>query len=151
MFPEKPKNKRKNDTQSRKGIVILFASVFFIGAIAFAIYSLPYLFPTSIELSSIQSIRILNNWTGLSQVAPISSDYRLTMQNDGWAGEATFSITPNKLKESANITIPTDKVEAFLDALEGVQLLPGPYEPYYQWTDDYPSILISLKTDQGEI
>ena len=151
MFPEKPKNKPKNDKPSRQRIVMLLAFVILMGAIGLFIYSLPYLFPATIDLSDIQVVQIRDSWAGLSPLSPIEANYDLTMKDEGWVGEAIFSITADQIIETADIHIPIEDTDAFLDMLEQAKLLPGPYEPFYRWTDDYPFISISFQTDDGEI
>jgi hypothetical protein len=155
MFPEKPKNKQKNDRHSRKRLIVLLPSVIVVLLAGIFLYyaSLPTCRLTAPKLFyNIQSVQIQDHWTGLSPFAPIKADYTFTMTEDGvLAGDAMFSIANDNVTHTTPIEIPAETVEAFIKMLETAKLEQRPYEPFWQWTDDYPYISIFFKTDQAEI
>jgi len=151
MFPEKPKNKQKNDHSSRirPKLIMLSTIMVLLGGI-FAV-ALPNIMRPSITLSNVQTLQIKNHWMGLSQYAPIQADYDLILSEGSLTGEAIFSLANGSVTQTTSIEIPAEKVQAFITMLETARLETGPYEPYQVWTDDYPYISFLLETDQGEI
>ena len=151
MFPEKPKNKRKNDHRSRLRLTILLLSF----AVAFGFGIFVYLSSSccvpAIKILNVQSLHIHDKWAGLSQYSPIIADYTLTMADGSLDGEAYFSIANDAVTQQTPITIPTETVDAFIKMLETAQLEQGPYEPRWEWTDDYPYISMVFQTEHGKI
>jgi|GEM_PF-5842584 len=152
MFPEKPKNKQKNDHSSplrAKILIGLLSLIILLGV--FTAQILPRLMLPSIHLSDVESVQIEDQWMGLSQFAPIVADYTLDMTDTGLVGDASFSIANYAVTQSTTITIPAETVQAFITMLETASLEQGPYEPFWEWTDDYPYISMLFETDHGEI
>ena len=152
MFPEKSKNKQKNDHPSsrlRLKLFALSAIVVILGGIL--AIALPNIMLPSVTLSNVQSLQIKDHWSGLSQFAPIQADYDLVLSDGSLTGEATFSLANGSVTQTTSIDIPAEQVEAFIAMLETAKLEQGPYEPYWAWTDDYPHIAMSFTTDQGKV
>jgi hypothetical protein len=98
------------------------------------------------QLSQVRSIRIEDDWTGLSPVAPIVAHYDLHRQNGSFSGKANFSVAGYTQARTAveEVSIPEDTVLAFLQLLSRSPTEYGHYEPLFEHTDDYPSISIQL-------
>ena len=151
MLPEKTKNKRKNDHQPSIILKILLFIVVFGFGIGLLVSILPYLLSPTITFSDVQTLKIQDHWMGLSPTAPMMADYELSMTDETLSGEASFSIAYDTIKQSSDITIPAETLDAFIKMLETVKLKQGVYEPFWEWTDDYPYISMLFQTDQGEI
>lgn len=101
------------------------------------------------DLSQTDSIQINNGWSGLSPVAPIITHYSLQRYEQGFKGEARFSVagySKQPRQASAEIEIPLNPAQSFLKTLATVSLKEGKYEPKIEHTDDYPAISFELKT-----
>ncbi len=150
MVPEKPKNKRKNDASSNRRLA--FFSMLALGiAIGMAIVLFPRLFPMTLSLSDVTVVQIQDFWSGLVRWNPSEASYILGKNDEGWAGDVTFSLAQGEVMETATITIPSDVVGEFITLLETAPLVEGRYEPRIEWTDDYPFISFTFQTTRGEI
>lgn len=98
------------------------------------------------QLRQARSIRIEDDWTGLSLVAPIVAHYDLHRRNGGFSGKANFSVAGYRQERTAvkDISIPEDVALAFLKLLSESPTEYGYYEPRIEHTDDYPSISIQI-------
>lgn len=152
MFPEKPKNKRKNSESRRNQLVIVLASAIIIMGVAAIFVILPILFPTDITISNVKTVSIQHDWTGLSPIAPLKAGYQLTAQEDGsLTGTAIFAVSYEGDMQTVDIEIPADIAQAFYDKLESSKLDIGTYTPFFQWTDDYPSFDIVIETEDATV
>ena len=121
----------------------------------------PTLTPTpnsvSIVLPSpvgLRSIVIEDDWDGLNPAAPLLAHYNLRVDADEARGQAEFSVggrRPDKLLTGkADVVIPGQIVDAFLDRLSGIKAQEGaPRRDYC--CDDYPSLKIELQFDNETI
>lgn len=155
MVDEKPKKKPKRKPFSRSQKILLaalplIATVSVLLLIYFAI-------PVQLQLNDVQAVTITDRWGGLG--IPTLITYNLTMTEGSLAGPVTFGagfdmsvgdMTLAATREDT-VSIPPQIVAAFLEKLEESRLRPGQYTPNIQWTDDYPSITISLQTASGTI
>jgi hypothetical protein len=104
------------------------------------------------ELSTAYSITIIDNWDGLAPDAPINSLYTLKnptehIEDGQFQGSALFSVGGNfadTKKETAQISVPKDVIQAFLQRLSEVSPENGTYQPFMEHTDDYPEITIRV-------
>ncbi len=110
------------------------------------------------DISTAYSITIIDNWGGLNPVAPINSLYILEnpenfIDNEHFQGSALFSVGgywSNTQKETASINVPKDVIQSFLKKLSQVSPKNGEYEPFAEWTDDYPEITIRVLYGNAE-
>ena len=94
-----------------------------------------------------RSVKIRDDWAGLSPAAPILAHYLLDRTADGLAGIADFSVgeyagTP--ITTAVTIAIPENVVNDFLARLAAVPLKEGTYTPRIEHTDDYPNISVTI-------
>jgi hypothetical protein len=105
-------------------------------------------------LPETREIVIENDWTGLSQEAPLELHYRLTRQGDDFVGPAR-SISGgygNKVRATmAEVTVPGAAARAFFELLAQTPIRAGEYKSAVTHTDDYPSIHIVLETPAGRL
>ena len=100
------------------------------------------------RIPNARSVKIRDDWTGLSPAAPILAHYLLDRTAEGLAGTAEFAAgeyrgTPITATET--ITIPEDVMQDFLARLAAVPLEEGTYTPKIEHTDDYPNISITVE------
>ncbi len=113
------------------------------------------------DISTAYSITIIDNWDGLSPAAPINSLFVLEnpknyIGNDYLQGYALFSVGGNwsdNKKETSQISVPIDVIQAFLQKLSQatpIPLINETYAPATEWTDDYPEITIRVLYGKSE-
>jgi hypothetical protein len=113
--------------------------------------------PRKIELSELlttSAITILDDWSGLSLLAPKKKHYSLKREDNQFQGNASFSIgeySGNPRTGSMDIQIPAEVMEKFYAKLTETIFDKGYYRPTFEHTDDYPEISIDLTTDNGSI
>jgi len=108
----------------------------------------------SYSFSQTRSIRIQDDWTGYSSLAPIEAHYFLERNEDKFSGEVHFSVagySEHPKTTTENIEIPLEVVQAFLEMLAKSPLDYGEYVPEFTHTDDYPDIRIELESDSESI
>jgi hypothetical protein len=94
-----------------------------------------------------ESIHVHDEWAGLSPSAPIVTDYTWTRADEIYKGKVDFaaggywSITYSATEE---ISIPAEIIKQFLAKLAECVVSTGKYTPYFDHTDDYPSINIGV-------
>jgi hypothetical protein len=104
--------------------------------------------------TSVHSISLQNDWSGLSQIAPIEAHYALELNGNNWSGQANFSVagySQHPRKAERSITIPVGAMQAFLRTLAEAPAQEGEYMPTITHTDDYPKIMIVVATAAGEV
>jgi hypothetical protein len=105
-------------------------------------------------LEKASSIKIQDEWIGLSPYIPLEAHYTLHRKNNQFSGIAAFSVCKliGLLRESVeDITIPLEVVQKFLKMLTSFPREEGNYKPKMIHSDDYPSIKITLETDRGTV
>lgn len=114
--------------------------------------SLPTRVSDLFDLSFVEEITIQDYWVGLSLLAPLNKEFVLELAEDSYIGEAQFSLggccEGMERSRAESLSIPVETVNTFIDVLEQIALVEGDYQPFYQWTDDYPYIAITLKNGQ---
>ena len=114
--------------------------------------------PSSVEvpgiaLEDILTITILDNWTGLSPLAPIESSFRLEPATGFFSGTAEYQLAgyTEAVSRSVPISVPLAVMEEFLALLESTPLEEGEYKPLFSHTDDFPSIAIVVEGKTGDL
>lgn len=104
-----------------------------------------------VDVSRARTLLIQDVWTGYSDVAPIAAVYQLRRSpSGGLIGEGVLSTAIAKPKR-VPVSMKSATAKAFLDALVRSPLMPGPYEPYQDHTDDYPKIEIFVQVPPADI
>ncbi|HKP53304.1 MAG TPA: hypothetical protein VJ183_11720 [Chloroflexia bacterium] len=98
------------------------------------------------QLTQADSLKIEDDWTGLSLVAPIIAHYDLRRQNGNFVGTAYFSVAGYREARTATeeIDVPEEAALNFLRMLTQSPAVSGHYEARIEHTDDYPSISIKI-------
>jgi hypothetical protein len=104
-----------------------------------------------IDSSAILTITILDNWTGLSPLAPIEAYFHLEPTADYFSGTAEFSVAgyTDAITQSVPISVPLAVIEELLALLESTPLEVGKYKPVFNHTDDFPVIVIAAEGRAG--
>lgn len=101
------------------------------------------------DLESIESIHLSDTWYGLSPTSPQIADVTLYPTDGGFSGEIDF--TAGILGKSVDVFISNEDMQAFLDSLAKSSFVAGDYEPKIEWTDDYPSFMIEIRTSDSTL
>ncbi|HXV98007.1 MAG TPA: hypothetical protein VEC93_06255, partial [Anaerolineae bacterium] len=104
------------------------------------------------DLNQVQTIRIRDEWNGLSPIAPLGATYDLERAGDHFAGTANFTVGGrggNSLQATEAVELPPEAVQTFLQTLASAPLTEGAYQPNITHTDDYPAIYIELELGTG--
>ena len=106
-----------------------------------------------IDPSAILTITIGDHWTGLSPLAPIEAQFRLEPTTDHFSGIAEFSVAgyTDAITRSVPISVPLAVIEELLALLESTPLEVGEYQPVFNHTDDFPSIMIAVEGRAGDL
>jgi hypothetical protein len=106
-----------------------------------------------IDPSAILTITIGDHWTGLSPLAPIEAQFRLEPTTDHFSGMAEFSVAgyTDAITRSVPISVPLAVIEELLALLESTPLEVGEYQPVFNHTDDFPSIMIAVEGRAGHL
>jgi hypothetical protein len=106
-----------------------------------------------IELADILTITILDNWTGLSPLAPIEAYFRLEPTPGFFSGTAEFQVAgyTEAISRSVPISVPQAVIEELLALLESTPLEEGEYKPLFSHTDDFPAITIAVEGRAGDL
>ena len=80
-----------------------------------------------LALLEAESIRITDEWNGLSPLAPIAAVWDLHRTQDGFTGVATFSVRTRQIE--ANVLVPFESMEDFLGRLSESPSVEGEYVP----------------------
>jgi hypothetical protein len=106
-------------------------------------------------ISEIRSISIQDDWAGLIDYGPTLSYYSLMPNGSEFTGLVNFTVggdfNKRPISETNDLHIPTKGIEAFLKKLASTSYRKGKYEPFEQWTDDYPSLEIRVLLRHDEI
>jgi hypothetical protein len=106
------------------------------------------------DLNQVQTIRIRDEWNGLSPIAPLGATYDLERAGDQFNGTANFAVggrSNNPLQATEAVELPQEAVQTFLQTLASAPLTEGAYQPHITHTDDYPSIYIELELETGTV
>jgi hypothetical protein len=85
-------------------------------------------------------LRIQRGWVGMS--LPRMATYLLKRVDGAFKGEARFEVgmgMPGSRDETHPVIIPVALTEGVLRDLSLIQVSPGPYTPWIQHTDDFPT------------
>jgi hypothetical protein len=99
------------------------------------------------RIPSARSVKIRDDWAGLSPAAPILAHYLLDRTADGLAGTAEFAVGESRgapITTTVTIGIPEDVVKDFLAKVAAAPLKEGTYTPKIEHTDDYPNISVTI-------
>jgi hypothetical protein len=110
------------------------------------------------DISAAYSITIVDNWGSLALAAPINSRYVLEkpiheVENVPFQGLAMFSVGGyfgDTIRETTQISVPHNVIQAFLRKLSKVSPESRVYEPFIGWSDDYPEISIRVLYGNAE-
>ena len=99
--------------------------------------------PPLFDLAQVQTLHVDESWVGLGSILP-HAEFRFTV-DDGLTGAVVYSNAMN-CTSLAPIPLRIGKraTRNLLSALAGVHLQSGPYQPYQDTTDDYPSTEFTL-------
>ena len=135
-------------------LVVLLAGAALIVAIGFAVAAMPRptslirQFPELADLSDTKIVVVGIQWVGLSDLSPMTADYRLELHDDQFAGQGQFKVADAPAM-SRPIAVPRDVMRAFLAVASKVRMVEGEYKPRIDHTDDYPSLEFDVATKQG--
>jgi hypothetical protein len=106
-----------------------------------------------IDTAAILTITIGDHWTGLSALAPIEAQFRLEPTTDHFSGMAEFSVAgyTDAITRSVPISVPLAVMEELLALLQSTPLEVGEYQPVFNHTDDFPSIMITVEGRAGTL
>jgi hypothetical protein len=99
------------------------------------------------------TITILDNWTGLSPLAPIESSFSLEPATGFFSGTAEYQLAgyTEAVSRSVPISVPLPVMEEFLALLQSTPLEEGEYKPLFNHTDDFPNIAIAVEGRSGDL
>jgi hypothetical protein len=106
-----------------------------------------------IDLSAVLTVTIGDHWTGLSPLAPIEAQFHLEPTTEHFSGMAEFSVAgyTEAITRSVPISVPLAVIEELLAFLESTPLEVGEYQPVFNHTDDFPSIMIAIEGSAGDL
>lgn len=150
VYPDKAKNKSKNNGAKHKTRLIL--SAFLLGGVLLVL--LIYLYPTpskpEVDLSGLKTIKIENAWVVFTPDSPSMSTYELEMIDGALVGKHMYT-TAQSQAFIENVEVPADAVTAFLSTLEQIEPVSVDYPPYLGDIEPYPALEMSFVTDHGKI
>ncbi len=103
-------------------------------------------------LNSAERLLLQRDWTGLNITSPVISHYTLKKTEQCFSGKAFFSVGTRLLKSLSymeKIQIKQSVMNHFFRMLEKITISNGEYQPFLDHTDDYPSLLIKIKSPFG--
>ncbi|MDB4944540.1 MAG: hypothetical protein JWP97_4074 [Labilithrix sp.] len=93
-----------------------------------------------------QVVLIQDVWVGYNPASPIAARYQLRRSGGGGlSGEGALSTSLAPKPKRVTVAMKAATASAFLEALAGARLVPGPYVAFQDHTDDYPTIEIVLQ------
>lgn len=99
-----------------------------------------------LDLRDARLVVIHDAWVGLNERSPIVGIWELQRASKGeLAGKGTFSNAV--ARQVADISIGSKAAKRFLNAIAGALVVPGPYQPFWDHTDDFPHIEIAVHVD----
>jgi len=97
-----------------------------------------------VDVRDAQLVVIHDIWVGYNPHSPVAAVYKLLRGASGdLVGEGRLS-TAIAGERVVDIAVTSRATAHFLDAIAGVRVVAGPYEPMQDHTDDYPRIEIVL-------
>jgi hypothetical protein len=125
------------------------------GAIPPAGTPLKTIFP---ELAALENttteMRLKDDWTGLSDIAPQVAHFWLERQGEAFQGEALFHLggySGHEMETTRQLNIPLAQTQKFLQMLADLPVREGQYQPTIDHTDDYPHLEFVLETTSGPL
>ena len=106
-----------------------------------------------IDPSATLTITIGDYWTGLSRLALIEAQFCLEPTTDHFSGMVEFSVAgyTDAITRSVPISVPLAMLEELLALLESTHLEVGEYQPVFNHTDDFPSVMIAVEGTAGTL
>ena len=85
-------------------------------------------------------------WVGYNERCPIVGNWELQRASKGdFVGRGTFSNAV--ASKVVDISISSRTAKRFLNAIAGAVVVPGPYQPFWDHTDDFPHIEVAVHVD----
>jgi hypothetical protein len=126
---------------------LLFAQI--VPAASTSAATLTELFRLLADLPNANAVTIELGWQGLSPISPVQAKYLLGLHNDQFEGQGRFKVAT--AAATRDIVVPRNLIRQFLAAAIKVTLVEQEYKPRITHTDDYPSVAITVQTQQGEL
>lgn len=106
-------------------------------------------FGSLLNLDEARLVVIHDVWSGYNPASPIAAVYDLRRTpSKGFRGEGRFSTSLAEPR-TVSISMKSATATAFLEALMSARLSPGPYVPFEDHTDDYPTVEIAIHVGAG--
>jgi hypothetical protein len=99
------------------------------------------------DLIDIQATRLLvihDAWSGYSEDSPLAMEYELLRTKSGGFAGTVRKFKRGQLVESKNVEWPCGTALLILHDLAWAEVVRGPYTPFIDHTDDFPSISIAV-------
>jgi hypothetical protein len=98
-----------------------------------------------------KTVEIQNDWNGYSDITPIIRRYKLQLQNGELVGNSHMAVggygaAGIRQQVTTKVKIPAVVTAQFLATLAKTPLTSGVYKPTIVRTDDYPHIMIVIKS-----
>ncbi|HEX8692893.1 MAG TPA: hypothetical protein VF746_10765 [Longimicrobium sp.] len=108
------------------------------------------------DLGGLRSIVIIDEWNGLSPLAPVRAAYGIDRQDETFffAGSGNLSVagaSTGARQRYVMVALPDSVTRRFLAALAAVPVAERAYQPVLTRTDDYPSLTIRLEFVEGTV
>jgi len=104
------------------------------------------------DVRSAAVVLIQDVWVGYGPAAPIAARYELRRsRGGGLSGEGELSTGLTRKPKRVRVAMKAATASAFLDALAGASLGPGPYTSFWDHTDDSPRIEIVVEVPTRKI
>lgn len=103
--------------------------------------------PVTLPLRQASALMMVDEWTGLSAIAPTRTACTLRRAADGsFAGTVQISVGSGLARRDTSfaVLLPAAAADSLLRALSEVPLREGSYSPTLTHTDDYPSITVDV-------
>jgi hypothetical protein len=116
----------------------------------------PVLLSTIANVKRSETVEIINDWNGYSDITPILRHAKLRLERQELLGNAYIAVggygaAGIHQQQTTKVKIPAVITTKFLDTLSKTPLQVGSYKPTLDRTDDYPSIKIKVKISGRQI
>ncbi|WP_310424533.1 hypothetical protein [Chamaesiphon sp. VAR_48_metabat_135_sub] len=110
----------------------------------------PVLLSTIVNVKRSETVEIINDWNGYSDITPILRHSKLRLKRQELVGNAYVAVggygaAGIHQQQTTKVKIPAAVTTKFLDTLSKTPLQVGSYQPAFDRIDDYPSIKITVK------
>lgn len=102
------------------------------------------------SLLDVQDARLVvihDAWTGYNHHSPIAEVWelrRVASGRLGGEGRLSTALVDEADEQVVDVTISATRTKKFFDSIAGAHVVPGPYEPLMEHTDDFPHIEIAF-------